>query len=72
MDYEKISGGMLNYTSEFIPPKTGECGPHVCRSCGYNFNHKGNRNFFDIFRSPFVKCPKCGSLITERDPRWHY
>jgi len=72
MDYEKSTGGITNYTSEFIPPKAGEGGYYICLNCGHNFNHKGNQNFFDIFRSSVVKCPKCGSLITEMDPRWHY
>ena len=56
----------------FRKPQAGEGGPHICCKCGNNFHHKGNKIFFDLFRSPVVRCPKCKSLNTKRDPKWLY
>jgi len=72
MDPLKTSNGIANHTNGLIPPQPGEGGPHICRNCGNLFNHSGNRFLFDFFRSPFVKCPKCKSLNTKRDPRFLY
>lgn len=72
MELENKSSNIINQSNGFVMPRSGDGGPHICKECGHNFLHRGNRSLFDVFKSPFVKCPKCGSFKTKRDSGYVY
>jgi DNA-directed RNA polymerase subunit RPC12/RpoP len=65
------TGGIFEQKSGFMPPAPGE-GMYICNKCNNSFFNSKKGFLSDIFGGLFVKCPKCGSLETERDTKFVY
>jgi len=68
----KTPGEIAAHASGFRPPQPGEGGLYICNDCENRFCDMGNRLLLGIVRNPFVKCPKCGSVNTMKDPMVAY
>jgi len=71
LETSEKTNGFSSHINGFMPPLPGE-GMYICRNCGNTFHNTRKRLLSEIFGGAFVKCPKCKSLNTERDPKWVY